>query len=364
MTTGPRAVAARLDGTHVALLRLVAQGIVGPRRASHDAVARLLCLQAQDYRSGVLSLVVRGAPDLASVEASFDGGTVVRAWPLRGTLHLVRSSDLGWLRELLSGRELAAARGRAARLDITEDVLDRAARQATELLSDVGACSRAELMAAWEGAGVETGGQRGYHLVWHLAHRGLLCFGPVRDHQQLLVLAPEWTGPSASLSREEGLERLARQYFEGHGPAQPSDLARWANLSAADVKEAVALVRPRLAALDLDGQEYLLDPSMGDQLSERRQEAEGVVVLPPFDELLFGYRDRRVTLPEDRSAQVFPRANGVPTGTVVLKGRVVATWSRSARGSPAPVDVVPLVAVPARALRAAEHQAAALVAQR
>lgn len=61
----------------LALLRLVAQGVVGPRRASPEvSVQRMLCLQAQDYWSGVASVALRGANTTAQVKAALDAGTV------------------------------------------------------------------------------------------------------------------------------------------------------------------------------------------------------------------------------------------------------------------------------------------------
>ena len=180
----------------LALLRLVAHGLVSPRPAAPEhIVERLLCLQAQDYWSGVASVIVRGAASRTEVEATFNTGAVVRAWPLRGTLHLVRAGDLPWLRQLLAPRELAAAARREDRLGITAGVLGRAERIAIELLSARRPGSRAELTAAWRSRGIDTSGPRAYHLIWHLAHTGLLCFGPVREGQQLLVLDQTWLPP-------------------------------------------------------------------------------------------------------------------------------------------------------------------------
>jgi hypothetical protein len=58
----------------------VAQGLAGPRLDSPSAVAeRLLCLQAQDYWSGLASVAVRSGLTLAEVQAALDSGAVVFA---------------------------------------------------------------------------------------------------------------------------------------------------------------------------------------------------------------------------------------------------------------------------------------------
>lgn len=345
----------------LALLRLVAQGVVGLRRAAPEvSVQRMLCLQAQDYWSGVASVALRGATTTAEAEAALDAGTVVRAWPLRGTLHLVAASDLGWLGRLLAPRELAAAAGREARLGITPRLLDRAERTAVEVLSSRGPSSRAEVTAAWGAAGIDTTSQRGYHLIWHLAHTGTLCFGPVRNGQQLLVLADEWIPASSMPARDDALEALARRYFDGHGPATPANLVRWANLTAADSKRAVAAARRHLSTITVDDVEYLLGQATQDGLAACRAEAEDVVVLPGFDEMLFGYRDRTPTLPDNRSASVFPHRNGIPSCTVLLGGQVVATWRRPATPSTTAIEITPLTAISEQVTRSAAHNASVL----
>jgi len=347
----------------IALLRLVAQGAAGARCASPErAVERLVCLQAQDYWSGVASVALRCGTGIAAVEAALNAGTVVRGWPLRGTLHLVGASDLGWLRELLAGRELAAAAGREARLGIDALVLARAKRIAVETLSSRGPSTRAELTAAWQADGIDTGGQRGYHLIWHLSLAGTVLFGPVSNGQQLLARAEQPTRAPAGLTRAEALTTLARRYFDGHGPATPADLARWANLTAADTRLAVAAARPHLAAMTVDDTEYLLGPGTRDELAGCRAEAEDVIALPGFDEMIFGYRDRSATLPDDRAARVFPHRNGIPACTVIVDGQVAATWRRPAKRPGETVEVTPLTPLTERVMRSAARKASALTA--
>lgn len=345
----------------LALLRLVAQGVVGPRQATPErAVQRLVCLQAQDYWSGIASVALRGATNLAQVEAALNAGTIVRAWPLRGTLHLLAVTDLSWLRDLLAPRELAVAAPREARLGIDTSVIDRAQRVAVEIISSRGPVSRTEITTAWRAAGIDTTNQRSYHLIWHLAHKGTLCFGPVRQGRQLLVLAEEWVPASAELGRTDALAALAYRYFDSHGPATPADLARWANLTVTDTSRAIAAARPDLTTVTIDRTEYLLGPATQDELAACREEATGVVVLPGFDELLFGYRDRTPTLPDGRSEYVFPHRNGTPSCTAILGGQVVATWKRSTKHPTCPPDITPLTPLSAPVTRLVSQKAAAL----
>lgn len=344
----------------LALLRLVAQGVVGPQPATPEQVVhRLLCLQAQDYWSGIASVAVRSVASLAAVEGALNAGAIVRAWPLRGTLHLLAAADLHWLRVLLAPRELAAAATREARLGIDDGVLDQAQRIAVEVISSRGPVSRAEITAAWKVAGIDTSNQRGYHLIWHLAHTGTLCFGPVHQGQQRLVLVAEWMPAASEMERGDALANLARRYFDSHGPATPADLARWANLTAADTKRAIGAARPSLTSITLEDSEYLLGPSTEDKLAVYRDEAEAVIALPAFDELIFGYRDRTPTLPDEHSASVFAHRNGIPRSTIVLGGQVVATWKRPTKNDTR-IKIAALTPLSDRVVRIANQKAVGL----
>lgn len=342
----------------LALLRLVAQGLAGPRPDSpREAAERLLCLQAQDYWSGLASIAVRCGIGLSEVEEAFDQGTIVRAWPLRGTLHLLASEDLSWLRELLAERQLTgAARGRAE-VGLDGPLIDRAARIATSTISERGPASRAELMSAWAAAGIDTSGQRTYRLIWHLAHMGTLVHGPTRDGQHLFALAEQWLPASPGIDRADALGLLARRYFTGHGPATAADLTRWANLTVADSKQAIAAARSTLATLSVGGVDYLLGSATQDTLADCRKDAGATLALPYFDELLLGYRDRDPTLPPERDSHVFANRNGVPAHTIIHKGQVIATWRRPEKGSRGPVEVMPLVPVAATVLERAASRA-------
>jgi hypothetical protein len=346
----------------VALLRLVAQRLAGPALATAaEAVRWMTAVQGQDYRGALTSVALRTeSRTSADVEAALTAGEVVRSWPMRGTLHLVAAEDLCWLLGLTAARQVSGAARRRAQLGIDEAAVERAGDVARDLLAGVGSARRADLMAAWDAKGVPTDGQRGYHLLWHLAQSGTVCLGPVRDGEQLVVLVADWVRAARRLDREEALGELATRYFRSHGPATAKDLARWVGLPAADVKAALALARPALDRLEVDGVEHLLDPRTPDLLAACRRQALGVFLLPGFDELLLGYGDRSAVLPAEFADRIVPGGNGMFRPTVVSGGRVVGTWRSVGKGSQRRVEATPFTAFPARVDAAVQRLHAAL----
>jgi hypothetical protein len=314
-------------------LRLVAQRIAGPPAASVvEAVAGLTAVQGQDYPGALTSIALRSpVRTRAAVEAALTDGSVVRSWPMRGTLHFVAAVDLPWLLTLTAARVVEGQALRRRQLELTDADLERARGLAVDALAGGHRLGRAELLAVWAGAGLSTAGQRGYHLIAHLAQTGTICFGPVEalaGKEQLLVLLDEWIPEPRRPERDEALRELAGRYFRGHGPATVADLARWTKLRAGDVRTAVALARPELEALTVDGVEYLMDPATPDRLAAVRRQARGVFLLPGFDEYLLGYGDRTAVLAPEFADRIVPGSNGIFLPTVVADGRVVATWRR------------------------------------
>jgi hypothetical protein len=329
--------------SELGLLRLVAQRLAGPAQpTAADAVRGLTAVQAQDYPGALTSVALRTAgrrrPD---VEAALDAGEVVRSWPMRGTLHLVAADDLPWLLELLAPRILAGAGGRRERLGLTEVDIEGARAAAIAVLGGGRRLRRDALLAAFAGAGVDVSGQRGYHLLWYLAQTGLLCLGPTEAGQQLFVLLDEWVPIRFRRERAEALAELALRYFTGHGPATVKDLARWAGLPLGDARIGLATARPELAAVEVDGVEYLQAPDTADLLAAVRDHARGVFLLPGFDEFVLGYGDRSAVLDPEFAERIVPGGNGMFRPTVVSDGRIVGTWAWTGRGERRRVTAIP-----------------------
>ncbi|WP_372594916.1 winged helix DNA-binding domain-containing protein [Actinotalea sp.] len=316
----------------VCLLRLVAQHVAGPPLADPVTAARhLLAAQGQDAAGVVRSLAVRSrARSGQEVLDAYDAGTLVRSWPMRGSLHTVAAEDLGWLQALASGRPRAAAARRRGQLGLEENDVTTAERVSERVAVD--GIVRADLLAAFRSAGLPTDAGRGYHLIVELAQRGRLCLGPLLSGEQAFILADAWIGSPRRLEGEEALAELVQRYLLGHGPATVADLARWAGLPLGSVRSGLAAVRDRLELLEVDGTEYWLDPSVPDRLATHRADACRVHLLPGFDEMILGYADRTATVPPEHSERIVPGGNGVFRPTVLVDGIVVGTWRRTRTG--------------------------------
>jgi hypothetical protein len=342
---------------NIARARLANQGIACPAFVQPDEVASwLIALQAQDYSGALWSIGLRmaGATE-AAVEQALAARTIVRTWPLRGTLHIVAAQDVRWLLALLTPRVIAQSAGRYRQLELDETTFARSKAVFAKALQGGKQLTRDELQQLLEQANIATTGQRGYHLLVRSAQDGLICFGSRRGKQQTFALLDEWTPPAPILARGEALAELARRYFTSHGPATLSDLVRWAGLTVADAKTGVELGGAHLCQETIAGQNYWFASAAPVQ----RESTPSLYLLPGFDEYLLGYADRSAVLDALDAAKVHPSANGVFQPTIAIDGRIAGTWKRSLKKSTVTIEVAPF-----RPLTDAEYASYSIAARR
>jgi len=318
----------------ITALRLSSQRISSPGdlRTPLDVARWMLALQSQDLPGARWSLGLRlpGSTE-ADIEHALATGAIVRSWPMRGTLHIVAPEDLGWMLDIAAVRQTTWAAKRRGDLEITDEQLVRAGDVAVGLMAGGRVVRRDALLSAWEAAGIPTTGQRGYHLLWNLAHHKLIVFGPPDAKQPTFALLEEWVTQHRSLSRDESLAEFATRYFRSHGPATDRDLAWWASITLGDARRGIAAATG-LQAREFDGVTHYLPEGLEPAPS-------AVFALPGFDEYMLGYQDRSPGLPAEFAQRIAPGNNGIFLPTVVVDGAVVGTWKRTESAKKLVVDL-------------------------
>ena len=240
-----------MDSSDIAAFRLAAQQISVSHCASPAAlVAHMGAMQAQDHGNALwgIGLRVPGA-GIADVRAAIASHAVVRTWMLRGTLHFVAGADLRWMLALVGARSIAGMAGRHRQLELDETVFAACRKLLAKALQGK-TLTRGALFELLEAKGISTQGQRGIHILWRLAHDGLICFAAHEGKQPAFALLDDWLpDPGPALTRDEALATLAQRYFTSHGPATAADFAWWAGLTMADGSRCAARGRVPAAGL-------------------------------------------------------------------------------------------------------------------
>jgi len=287
-------------------------------------------MQAQDYYASLWAIGMRMLKSekvsKSFIEKAIAERRIVRTWPMRGTLHWVAPADARWMLRLLTPRIIKGSAGRYRQLELDETVIKKSRKIIEKALEGKNNLTRAELYHLLEQEGVPTHEQRGIHILGHLAMLGIICMGIKKENQHTFVLMDEWLPAFSIPEGDEALFILASRYFTGHGPATVYDFATWAGLKVSDARKGLELVNPAFEEVVVDGQSYWF--SLSSKEASPLEENAKVWLLPAFDEMLCGYKDRSAILhSSDVKATILK--NGIIRPIIVIGSHAGGTWKRT-----------------------------------
>ena len=323
-----------MSAAHIRARRLAAQGISAPTGVTPAAVVRSLgAVQAQEYLESLWALGLRMPLETsdATIETAIADRSILRTWPMRGTVHYVAAEDAHWMLALLSRRVVRSAQQVYRRAGLDDATITKSRRILTRAFSNGIPVTRAELYATLERNGIAANtrtpvGMRGLHIIGRLALDGVLCFGPRRGKQPTFVLLDAWVGEPRALTGDEALAELTSRYFTGHGPATEYDFAWWAGVTVGVARRGIDLAGITLMHETIGGVSYWSGTT-----STAAKPAPGkVYLLPAYDEYTVAYRDRSPII-DDADLQHANTDNryGVLGPVIVIGGRIAGTWKRT-----------------------------------
>ena len=328
-----------MDTTQVSAARLISQGLIASPGSKAPApgavVASLGCVQAQALGGALVSLALRTGTTVDDARKAIDAGEIVRTWTQRGTIHLVPAADVGWVLGLTGERTLKAVAKRREVFGIDDTMADAAAELAEEAIRTRGPLTRQELLDAFEP--LQAGGEYGHerYLITTLALRNVIVQGPTVEGKDDMryVLSSEWIPKPVRLDADAALREWMRRYVISHGPVTIDDAARWAGLPKTGIRKAIAEVvaEGEIVSVHIDDREHFHAPDLEDRLREAEAEAQRLMLLPGFDEIILGYKDRSATLDRAYEKLVVPGGNGMFKNTILDGTRARGTWKRSPR---------------------------------
>ncbi|HEY0071031.1 MAG TPA: winged helix DNA-binding domain-containing protein [Chloroflexia bacterium] len=301
-----------------------------------DVVRWFGAVQAQDLLASLYAIGLRmPAATERVVERAIADGTIVRTWPMRGTIHFVPPEDARWMLKLLAHRQNVKFAGMYRKVGLTDEIFARAGDTLARALEGGKQLKRKELYAALAEAGIATGGdQRGLHILGYWAQEGLICLGPRDGKQPTFTLLDEWVPKSHLLEGEEALAALATCYFASHGPATVHDFAWWTGLTITEARLGMKLVERDFIQETVDGRTYWSAPTT----PPTRNPGPNTYLLPAYDEFTVAYKDRSAFLDPARTIEAM---HGIGP-SIIVDGRLVGTWKRTLKKHEVIISVSPL----------------------
>ena len=280
--------------------RLHLQGLDTPRfNTPAEMVRHFGAVQAQDLLGSLWAVGqrVKHANEQA-VEAALNDGSIVRSWPMRGTLHLTAPEDLRWMLDLLSERAIAMSAPYQRDVGLTKKDFVKSRKIIEKELQGKRAVDRNELYDLLERKKIGTKNTRGLHIIGQMAREKVICFGPRRGKQPTFVLLDEWIPATKTLTRDEALGELSSRYFNSHGPATVQDFAWWSGLTIADATRGMEIANVTDPVVHEPGKKVIVN------------------LLPAYDEFLVAYKER------ENMRIIF-------NSTISVNGHIVGGWKRT-----------------------------------
>jgi hypothetical protein len=167
--------------------------------------------------------------------------------------------------------------------------------------------------------------------VREMSLRGLVCNAEPRgpwyhDAEQTYADIKRWVLGMTEAEKSEAQGKLMTDYLRAYGPATVQDYAYWTGMKVSAAREAVKGIESELAVVEAIGQKGKLYTNR-----DTLQDVEDVEVvplvrlLPKFDTLIMGHRDKTRFMDESTRKRVFLPTAEV-TATVLVEGRVEGIW--------------------------------------
>lgn len=310
-----------LTGEEMLRIRLASQLITSPVHGGPaDVVGHFVAMQSQEYAMAKWAVGLRTHTLKENdVETAFNKGEILRTHLLRPTWHFILPKDIRWVLELTAPHVRKQTDYYLRARGIDKDELSGSSRVIEDVLSTGVPMTRAEIIAELEAAGVDTSNHRITHILMDAELSGLICSGPRKGKQFTHVLLENAAPSARTMHRDDALAELASRYFASKGPATVNDFAYWSGLSVKDARTGADSLDGTFDRTSFGGLEYIYRHSEG---SDHRR---STFLLPDYDELILGYKDRSLLLPAER--------NGIAVnaetdhGLLLVRGRTEGKWA-------------------------------------
>jgi hypothetical protein len=319
-----------------------------PRDRLVEVVGAVCGMHAQVQTSAELQLAARVEEiEQTDVRAAlWEERTLVKAWTLRGTLHLHPAGELslwhaarravlasadqglpvwrdpaGTVHPALDGTEVEAVR--AAVWDALDGRCLLREELAAEVVKRVGPAPRERLRSGF---------------AFFLSE---LCQGPPQGSRITLARPDQWIKPWREIPEREALREVCRRFLHAYGAARPADFCEWVSSPAFKAADARALFEELPAEeVCVDGRPCFVPAGDTDFPEPVRQ----VSLLPEYDVYVMGSRERDRLVPPRVRELVAQHGRGRyegPAGVrfVLVDGIAAGLWERRKRGKRVELDV-------------------------
>ena len=292
-----------------------------------DIVAWQGAMQAQDYNYFRWAIGIRQrTPQLVGLQEAFAKAELLRLHLLRCTVQVVSHTDIGWLLPLCKERNLRTLQSwhKSINVSFPESYFEEITRAMQELLAGGKSLPKKAIAEKLTTLGFLLDDRLLTSLLVRMEIEGFLCSGEMQGREATWALLSERVPTIYSLTPDEALKQLALKYFRSHSPASLEDFVWWSGLPKAQCRKALTLIANEIEETKVEEETMYLyhnTPDCSDY-------AGMVLLLPPYDEYLIGYKSRWVALEKKHTAKAHNNF-GIFKPVILHEGRIVGNWKAS-----------------------------------
>lgn len=305
--------------------RLVAQKLYETNKiAPQEVVQHLGAMQAQDYAMAKWAIGSRCDATENEIEEAINSGQIIRTHILRPTWHFVSSEDIYWMLDLSGNQVKRLYASLALQHGYDQKKLDQVNLSIQKLLAGNNHLTRDEIMQELD-IRKNAGDFSPVIIMMNAELDGLVCNGKMKGKQITYALLEERVKkPKTSFTKEEALAKLAKRYFESHGPATLLDFSWWSGFPPTICRNAINAIELQIESITIENQTYWF----GKNFTSEDIFRESVHFLPAFDEFLISYKTREASILLEHQPKAFTK-NGIFKPVILENGKVTGTWKRT-----------------------------------
>ena len=308
-------------------IRLLNQQLIVPQfKTPTEVVSHMGAMQAQEYRMMRWAVEMRTTkPSHKAFKKAYDSGQIIRLHLMRGTWQLVSAEDYWWMIDLCAPKAIAVTKGwmHSNKISIPDEELYRVRDILAQTAADLGSVTKEDFVLALAEKDISMDDHRLSYHIRMAEFSGVLCSGDLLPTKATYALSAEKVGlQPAQIDVEEALECFTRKYFQSHQPATLEDFVWWSGLNISDCRRGIELLEDNIHIERYKGRDFYLT----DNCRSRGFRTGKLLLIPPYDEYLIGYKSRDIVLPPEYRHHAHNNS-GIFQPIIARDGIICGNWS-------------------------------------
>ena len=307
-------------------IRLLNQQLVAPQyNDPAEVVSYMGAMQAQEYRMmrWAVAMLTRRLSHKAFKKA-FDSGQIIRLHLMRGTWQLVSAEDYWMMVGLCAPKAIAVTKGwmSSNKISIPDDELYHVRDILAQTAADLGSATKEDIVQALADKDIRMDDHRLSYHIRMAEMSGTLCSGELLPMKATYALTANKVKQTAKIDRDEALMRFTRKYFQSRQPATLEDYVWWSGMNVNDCRKGIALLGDTIHKETWKGRDFYLT----DNCRTRGFRTGKLLLIPPYDEYLIGYKSRDIVLPPEHRHRAHNNS-GIFQPIIACDGIICGNWS-------------------------------------